>query len=201
MHIRSITHATLAWCAVFVASTVVTPNPAIAATPASSSQPVPQVGPHGKQLYYFMVFSNATPGADEEFNRWYDQIHAPVMIESGDFIWAQRFELSPVQFGGGTVSPGFPIRQYMVIFAIETDDIKKTVEDANRRMLLPRNISSKAIDYSSLLGVSYQALGPQTSQQEAQRMLAIETAAGRLPSPDAKGPSNQPPVLPPPPNK
>jgi hypothetical protein len=80
-------------------------------------------GPHGKPLYYFMVYSNAAPGKESEFNSWYDRIHAPIVIEAGEFVWAQRFELSPDQFArGGT--PELKTRQFMVIFAIESNDIK-----------------------------------------------------------------------------
>jgi hypothetical protein len=59
------------------------------------------ISPEGKKLYYFLVFSNATPGMEEEYNRWYDKIHAPVMIEQGDFIYAQRFAVMPRQPGQG----------------------------------------------------------------------------------------------------
>lgn len=151
----------------------------------------------GKQLYYFMVFSNAQPGAEEEFKRWYDDIHAPVMIESSDFVWSQRFEISPVQFGGG-INPQFPKRQYVVIFAVETDNIEKVVADAEQRMHMPRNISSKSLDYRSLIGVTYMASGPKVTQKQARAMLDKETAAGRLPGRDVQGPPDVPADLPPP---
>jgi hypothetical protein len=144
-----------------------------------------------------MVLGNATPGADAELNRWYDRIHAPVMIESGDFVWAQRFVTSPVKFAAGIGSQSHE-RQYLVIFAIETNDIEKVVADANRRLRLPRNVSSKALDYSSLLSYTFEALGPPITQKEAQRVLAEETAAGHVPPADAPGavqvPRDHPPV-------
>lgn len=140
------------------------------------------VGPHGKKLYYFMVFSNATAGQEEEFNRWYDTVHAPVMIESGDFVWAQRFALTAKQQPG---SPELKKRKYLVIFAVETDDLEKVRADAMRRLALPRNLSSSTLDYSSLQSVTFEALGPAITQKQAQHILAKETAAGRVPPPDA----------------
>lgn len=146
------------------------------------------IGPHGKKLYHFMVFSNATPGMEGEYNRWYDRIHAPVMIESGDFISAQRFAYSPVQLGGSKL----PKRGYMVLFTIETDDIARVAADVDRRMHLPRNIRSDALDYNSLLSYTFVAVGPPTTQKEAQRILAEETAAGRVPAADASPAKNNP---------
>jgi hypothetical protein len=145
-------------------------------------------GPHGKPLYYFMVLSNATPGQDEEYNRWYDRIHAPTVIDGGDFVWAQRFELSPDQFAGNG-TPALKTRQYMVIFAVESNDVKATLAEVNKRLALPRNVASKALDYGSLQAVSWKALGPPTTRKDATRLLAEETAAGRIPKPGDPAPS------------
>jgi hypothetical protein len=140
-------------------------------------------GPHGKPLYLFMVFSDPTPGQEEEFNNWYNRIHAPVVIEGGDFIWAQRFVTTPpdVKFGGGNPTKS----RFLVIFAAESTDIKKTLADANRRLALPRNTRSAALDYGTLSGLSWQAVGPLITQKQAKKLLQAETKAGRLPAMDA----------------
>ena len=137
-------------------------------------------GPNGKPLHYFMVLANAAPGKEQEFNVWYDRIHAPIVIEKGDFVWAQRFELSPDQFAGkGT--PELQTRRFLVIFAIETNDIKGSLAEVNQRLALPRNVRSSSMDGSSLQAVSWKALGPPTTQKDAVRLLAEEMAAGRVP--------------------
>jgi hypothetical protein len=138
---------------------------------------------HGeKQQYLFMVYSDPTPGQEEEFNRWYDRLHAPYMIETGDFVWAQRFELAPAeaQFVQGG-SPELMTRRFLVIFAIETDDIAATIAETNERVGLPRNVRSAAINYGSIRSVTWQALGPAIGQEEAIGVLAEETASGHLP--------------------
>jgi hypothetical protein len=137
-------------------------------------------GPHGKPLYYLMVLSNPAPGKEKEFNTWYDRIHAPYLIEEGDFVWTQRFELSPDQFAGGG-TPELKTRQFMVIFAIETNDIKGALAAVNKHLALPRNVQSASLDGGSLQSVSWKALGPPTTQKDAKRLLAEEEAAGRLP--------------------
>jgi hypothetical protein len=132
-------------------------------------------GPHGKPLYYWMVLSNPAPGKEKEFNTWYDRIHAPYLIAEGDFVWAQRFEL--VKRG----TPGLETRQYMVIFAIETNDLKGTLAAVDKHLGLPRNVQSASLDGSSLQSVTWEALGPPTTQKDAALLLAEEMAAGRLP--------------------
>lgn len=155
------------------------------AAPADAVAPTPAgVGPHGKKLYYFLVFSNATPGQEEEFARWYDRVHSPVMIEKGDFVSAQRFALSPVQLGTG----GIPKRQYVVIFTIETDDIARVSAETLARLKAPRNVPSKSLDYSSLLSLTLEATGPVITRSDAMRSLAEEEAAGRVPPVGAKAP-------------
>jgi len=141
-------------------------------------------GPHGKKLYYFMVFSNPVPGKEQEFDQWYERIHAPIVIEGGDFVWAQRFMYSPTQLGGGEL----PKRQHMVIFAIETNDIAKAAKEVNARLRMPRNVHGDALDYSSLLSATYEAVDAPITQKQAQRVLAEETAAGRVPPADAATP-------------
>lgn len=133
-------------------------------------------GPHGKPLYYWMVLSNPAPGKEKEFNTWYDRIHAPIVIEKGDFVWTQRFELTKYR---GTA--GLEERQYMVLFVMETDDLKATMAALDERTKVPRNVQSASLDGTSLQSVMWKALGPPTTQKDAALLLAEEMAAGRVP--------------------
>jgi hypothetical protein len=151
--------------------------PTAAAAPATPVWTPAGWGPHGKKLYYFMVFADAIPGKEQELDRWYERIHAPVVIEDGDFVSAQRFTYSPVQLGGAEL----PKRQHLVIFTIETNDIAKVAAETNARLRLPRNVRGDALDYKSLLTYTFEAIGPQMSKKQAQKVLAEETAAGHLP--------------------
>jgi hypothetical protein len=121
-------------------------------SPAVATSSKASWGPHGKPLYYFMVMSNAMPGKEEEFNRWYDHIHVPNIIEGGDFVSAQRFELSPKHFGGGT--PALLTRQFLVIFAIETNDLEASLAEVNKRIPLRRDARRDLLAYDSTQSVS-----------------------------------------------
>jgi hypothetical protein len=97
------------------------------------------------------------------------------MIAEDEFVWTQRFEL--VKRG----TPALQTRQYMVIFAIETDDLQKTLAKVDERVKLPRNVQTASLDASSLQSVTWKALGPPTTQKDAVLLLDEEMAAGRLP--------------------
>jgi len=169
----------------------------------TGATPLPTTGPSGKPLYYFMVYSNPTDGKEDEYNRWYDRIHAPVVIEGGDFVWAQRFELAPEDESfAGPGTPELKTRKYMVIFAAESDNIKETLRDANERLAMTRNTRSDSLDYSTLQAVSWKALGPPTTQAQAKKWLAEEEAAGNIPAAGTKRemgemPQGMPPGPPP----
>ena len=61
-----------------------------------------------------VVYTNATPGQDDEFNRWYDEVHIPEILALGPFTAAQRFQIEDV--------PGFEEKhRYLAIYEFEGD--------------------------------------------------------------------------------
>ena len=62
-----------------------------------------------------LVYTNALSGKDDEFNRWYDTIHIPEVIQLTKAVAAQRFRVSKAQPDG----PG-PYR-YLAIYEFEVD--------------------------------------------------------------------------------
>ena len=47
--------------------------------------------------YVWMVLTNATPGTDAAFNRWYQQEHIPDLLRVPGVLSAQRFKVTPRQ--------------------------------------------------------------------------------------------------------
>ena len=43
--------------------------------------------------HVLLVFSNPTEGAEEDYNRWYDEVHLPEVVQTDGFVSAQRFKL------------------------------------------------------------------------------------------------------------
>jgi len=71
-----------------------------------------------------VVFTEAMPGRDGEFNEWYDEVHLKEVLEVDQFTAAQRFALSDTQMEGTPDAPG----RYLAIYEIEAEDLKSALE-------------------------------------------------------------------------
>lgn len=65
----------------------------------------------------YLVFSNPAEGREDDFNKWYDEVHIPEVLGLPGFVSAQRIS----QQVGGAPSPVAPKQQYGVIYEIEGD--------------------------------------------------------------------------------
>ena len=62
-----------------------------------------------------IVMTNCTEGDDEEFNRWYDEVHAPEVIEKTPITGCKRLRRSDAQVGEGGKY------RYLAIYEFEGD--------------------------------------------------------------------------------
>ncbi|MBD0859792.1 hypothetical protein IA539_00985 [Gordonia sp. zg691] len=67
--------------------------------------------------HVLLVHSNPTPGADHDYNHWYDEVHLPDVLAVPGFVLARRFVAAP------SVHGELPEQQYLAIYEIETDDL------------------------------------------------------------------------------
>jgi hypothetical protein len=44
-----------------------------------------------------IVFSNHAAGREQEFNRWYDDVHVPEVLQVGPIVACQRFKVADAQ--------------------------------------------------------------------------------------------------------
>lgn len=66
--------------------------------------------------YLYIVFSTAAAGKQQQFNDWYNEVHAPKVAQLDGVTRWQRFELSPIQLTPRRISD---VEQYMVMYDIE----------------------------------------------------------------------------------
>ena len=52
-----------------------------------------------------LVYTNAVEGRDEEFNRWYDEIHLPEVLALPEFTRASRMRRPTRTISAGTGPP------------------------------------------------------------------------------------------------
>ena len=98
-----------------------------------------------------IVMTNCTEGADEEFNRWYDEVHLGEVIEFAGAIAASRYRLSEYQ--AGEVG-GF---RYLAIYEIEADSLEAALEKLNAGSGTME--ISEALDMNSATAIAFSAIG------------------------------------------
>lgn len=77
--------------------------------------------------FKMLVFSQAIPGREDEFNAWYTGRHLDDLVALPGFTAAQRFRLH-------SVSMGTALNPHLAIYDVETDDPDWVIENmfANR---------------------------------------------------------------------
>jgi hypothetical protein len=97
-----------------------------------------------------VVMSDAVEGTDDEFNRWYDDIHLADVLAVDGFVAARRFEAVP------SVHGEIADRRYLAIYEIEADDLD-AVQQALSRAAASMEISP-ALDRSRAITYTYRLL-------------------------------------------
>lgn len=118
------------------------------------------------EKHILVVFSSARPDQDEDYNRWYDDIHLQDILASKGFAGARRYLLSDHQMPGKTPSP----HRYLTIYEVETDDLQDALETLNAAA--DGMVVSPAADRSTAMAYVFHPIGPRVSP-----LGAPETAA------------------------
>lgn len=91
---------------------------------------------HGSDWLYVVETRSTDPANEEGFNRWYDDIDIPDVLEVPGFRRARRAQAEAVD-GHPELTPDPAKGNYVAIYDIDTGDIDKTIVDlyvAARRM-------------------------------------------------------------------
>lgn len=101
-----------------------------------------------------IVLSECVEGADEdEFNRWYTEVHAPEIIERGAAISFRRLKAS-----GIPLAPPFPeLPTYAAVYEIEAETVED-VEKIQAQLAATKHLNkgvSPTMDLSSVRAAFY----------------------------------------------
>ena len=107
--------------------------------------------------YLLIGLHNAVAGCEDEFNRWYNEQHLYDCLATPGFLRAQRFELADTQIIEGSQSPW----RYMVIYELETDDPKATLEALVERGRSGKLVPSDALDPNGIFIVLARPITPE----------------------------------------
>jgi hypothetical protein len=70
-----------------------------------------------------LVYTDVDSEHEEEFNRWYDEIHLPDILAVEGFTAARRYRLS-----GPAPRGQEPASRYLAIYEIDTDDTHEAMK-------------------------------------------------------------------------
>jgi len=101
-----------------------------------------------KTLY--MVKTNPLEGREDDFNRWYDQVHLDEVLKISGFKSAQRFKLTPEQMQKEQN------HSYVTLYEIDSDDIKGTLANLRKANWLQM---TDALDLASIDVAVVRSLG------------------------------------------
>jgi len=74
-----------------------------------------------------LVFTNcADPAREKEFSEWYDNTHAPDVLETPGFLSCTRYEMI------GDPGPGQG--KFLAIYEVESDDLPSTMAGLQQRV-------------------------------------------------------------------
>jgi hypothetical protein len=109
-----------------------------------------------------LVYTDVEPERDDEFNRWYDDVHLADVLAVPGMVAARRYRLS------GPAPSDQPIAaRYLVIYELDTDD----VEGVRARIAANRDRITAAgrmwPDLRVMASAIYAALGPSSRPSAA----------------------------------
>ena len=97
----------------------------VAATPVAQS-----IASSGKvETYDYFVFTNPAPGAEDEYNRYYDTQHAADVVSIPGFVTAQRFVAADPPLRNSPVPS-----KYLIVYKVVTADLPAVQAEVVRRI-------------------------------------------------------------------
>jgi hypothetical protein len=81
--------------------------------------------------YKLVVFSNCPDGAEEAFDRWYDQEHLPDVLAVSGFVSATRGRNAP---GNVLADAAALVHRFLAIYEIESEDVGAALSELKARV-------------------------------------------------------------------
>ena len=85
----------------------------------------------------FVVLSIPIEGEDDQFNKWYDSVHVPEVLDVPGVVAAQRYDLAELTIPDDEDLPAQlppPTHRYMVIYELDREPQEVMAEFLNRVM-------------------------------------------------------------------
>jgi hypothetical protein len=106
--------------------------------------------------YKMVVYSRPTPGREDEYNDWYQNVHLGELVALPGIVSARRFRHARNLVEGDA----YP---YMSIYEIETDDIDAVLNDLRDTAGRGALTMSDALDLTDTSALVYEEFGAEVS--------------------------------------
>jgi hypothetical protein len=73
--------------------------------------------------HLLLIETNCQPGTDVEFNRWYDEIHIPELLQIDGFVRATRYGVADAQMGRSV-----PDQRYLALYEIDAESAQAALD-------------------------------------------------------------------------
>ena len=110
------------------------------------------------ETYYFFVFSNPISGHEDEYNKWYNEQHAPDVVAIPGFVTAQRFVKTDLPLYRMV---DLQVPKYLVIYKIVTGDIEAVFKEVARRLETKETVMSPTFDSKTSVSYVYKPFRPE----------------------------------------
>src|SRR5580693_237187 len=110
------------------------------------------------ETYYFFVFSNPVAGHEDEYNKWYNEQHAPDVVAVPGFVTAQRFVKNDLPLYRMV---DLQVPKYLIIYKIVTDNVDAVFAEVTRRLRTRETIISPTFDSKTSVSYVYKTFRPE----------------------------------------
>lgn len=105
----------------------------------------------------YFVFSNPVEGREDEYNRWYSDVHLPDVMRVPGVVSAARYAFLPTSHGEATAAP----TEHRYVAAYELDrDPEEVLAELGRRAGTPEMEVSEAMDHENVRTCVWQRITP-----------------------------------------
>lgn len=98
-----------------------------------------------------LVFSEPSPGKEEAFHRWYDEVHLADLLRVPGIVAARRYAFAAAQLNANDQAP----RRHLALYEIDADDPAPVLQEITARAGTSQMLLSDALDLTSVVAMAF----------------------------------------------